>query len=261
MNARLPRGILTISIDLEVEAARPGRAAERSLEEVTFWLLEVLSKYQLPATWAVADPVASVAGERILSLGAGHEIAVLGESTWIGHEVGRSHFGRELARRTVRGRGGPAISTLVLKSGELGDHCDLAIKQGLTAVRHAAGAHRGKSARLQPQTLHYGLWSFPVSLTLPGASRWLPGGGGLRAARGGIERAIAGRGLFHLAIDAAQLVRRKNPAQRLLQRVLEHAERRRRQGVLDVESLRCAAEKLSNREQSRPSRSILRPAA
>lgn len=259
MNARLPKGILTISIDLEVDAAQPGRAAQRSLEELTFWLLEVLNRHAMPATWAVTDPAASAASERIMSLGAGHEIAILGDPSWVGREAGRSRFGRELARRTERGRGaGPAVSTLVLRSAELGDYSDLAIKQGLTAVRHAPGPG---SAGRQPQTLRFGLWSFPVSLTLPGANRWLPGGGGLRAARVGIDRAIAARGLFQLAIDATQLVARGNSAQRLVERVLEHAERRRQQCVLDVASLRGAADTLSGQHQSRPSRSILRPAA
>jgi hypothetical protein len=261
MNARLARGVVTISIDLEVEGALKERVAERAVEEVTFWLHEVLDKYELPATWAMADPTASAASERILSLGPRNEIAVLGEAAWIGRQAGRGRFGRELARRLERNRGAAPISTLVLKSGELGELSDLAIKHGITAVRHAPSADEGIRGRSQPQTLRHGLWSFPVSLVLPGASRWLPGGGGLRAARSGIDRAVESRGLFQVAIDASRLVVRGSSAHRLVERVLQYVHRFERQGELDVAHLRSVAERLSSQQQSQPSRSILSPAA
>jgi len=262
MSACLPRGILAISIDLEVDRVRPTLPQQRSVDETTHWLLNVLDEYQLPATWALTDPAAAPMSQRIASLGPEHDIAILGDSTWVGRRAGRSRFGRELARRTVQGRGaGVTVSTLVLNSAELDDHFDLAIKHGITAVRQARGLNAGATAGLEPQTLRYGLWSFGVSLGLPGDSRWLPGGGGARAARAGIERAIAACRLFQLVIDAPQLSARGHSARRVVQRVLQHAQQRRSQGVLDVETLRSATGKLSNQQQSRPSRSILRPAA
>jgi hypothetical protein len=263
MSVCLPRGVLTLSIDLEVAAAHLGLAERRSLETVTARLLELVGKYELPATWAVADPAVSAATERIVSLRAGHEIAISGDATWVGREAGRSRFGRELARRTAHARAsGLAISTLILKTSDLEDHSDLAIKQGITAVRHPEtdrAAHNPR--RLQPQTLRFGLWSFPVSLVLPHTSRWLPGGGGVRTARALIDQAICDRGLVQLAIDAPQLALRGFAAECALQRVLQHAERRRRQGILDVVTLGNMANKLSSQTQSQPSHSILRPAA
>ena len=263
MSTCLPRGVLTLSIDLEIDATRLGLAEQRSLEAVTARLLALVGKYELPATWAVADPAVSAATERIVALRAGHEIALWGDATWVGREAGRSRFGRELTRRVVRARAaGLAVSTLVLKTSELEDHCDLAIKQGITAVRHPCLEDAAKNPRrLQPQTLRYGLWSFPVSLELPHASRWLPGGGGGHTARALIDQAINERGLVQLAIDAPRLAARGYAAERVLQRVLEHAERRRQQGLLDVVTLGNMARKLSSQHHGQPSRSILRPAA
>ena len=263
MSICLPRGVLTLSIDLEVDAAHLGLAEQRSLEAVTSRLLELMGKYELPATWAVADPAVSAATERVVSLQAGHEIAISGDATWVGREAGRSRFGRELARRATHARAsGLAISTLVLKTSELEDHSDLAIKQGITAVRHPNADHAAHDPRrFQPQTLRYGLWSFPVSLVLPHTSRWLPGGGGGRAARALIDQAICDRGLVQLAIDAPRLALRGYAAERVLQRVLQHAERRRRQGILDIMTLGNMAGKLSSQAQRQPSHSILRPAA
>jgi hypothetical protein len=263
MSVCLPRGILTLSIDLEIDAAHLGLAEQRSLEAITSRLLKLVGKYELPATWAVADPAVSAATERIVSMRAGHEIAISGDATWVGREAGRSRFGRELARRCARARAsGLAISTLTLKTTELEDHSDLAIKQGITAVRHPDAQCTARNARgLQPQTLRYGLWSFPVSLVLPHTSRWLPGGGGVRTARALIDQAICDRGLVQLAIDAPQLALRGFAAERALQCILQHAERRRRQGILDVVTLGNTASKLSSQAQGQPSHSILRPAA
>ena len=74
-----------------------------SLETVTAELAERLARYNLPASWAVADPAVSAATERLLHAGAAHEIAILGDRSWVGREAGRARFARELARRVTRG--------------------------------------------------------------------------------------------------------------------------------------------------------------
>jgi hypothetical protein len=114
---------------------------------------------------------------------------------------------------------------------------------------------------MQPRRLRYGLWSFPVSHVLPGTSRLVPGGGGGRAARALVDRAIVERGLVQWVIDAGRLAARGYSAQRTIDVALGHAEWRRRQGVLAVATISATAANLSSRTQSVPSRSILRPAA
>lgn len=260
MSARLPKGILNIAIELELDPNDVGLSQQRSLGEVTGRLLNLLAKYEIPATCAVADPAVSAATDRITGMQAGHEVAILGDSSWAGREAGRSRFSRELARRAVRGRtAGLSISTLVCQGVELDADADLALKHGIVAVRHA---QTGKANRpFQPHTLRFGLWSFPLSHRLPGTSRWLPGGGGGYRARGGIDRAITERGLYQLSIDAAALAAHGYTAQRAIERVLQHAEKRRRQGVLEIATIGDTAAYLSRQNQSRPSHSILRPAA
>ncbi len=262
MSASLPRGILTVSIDLELDRAALGLVEQRAVDETTGRLLDLLAKLRIAATWSVSDPANSGAAERVLSRRCGHEIAIAGDSSWVGREAGRGHFGRELSRRTVQGRrAGLAVSTLVVSTADLEEHCDLAAKQGITAVRHVPVSDAERSRRLQPRTLRFGLWSFPVSYSLPCASRWLPGGGGSRAARKTIDRAIAHRGLVQLAIDAHALTVRGPAALRVVERVLQHAQTRRHQATLDVVTLAAAATRLTGQCQSKPSRSILRPAA
>ncbi len=257
MRTSQPRALLTVSIDLE--AGPTHLVGHRRLNEITIHLLDILAKHQLPGTWSTGDPATSAASQ-VVSRFAGHEIAILGDASWVGCGAGRQRFGRELASRTECARNaGLEISTLVLHATELGDQCDLAIKHGLTAVRHSAVA--GKSARRwRASTLRFGLWSFPVSCALPGSSRWLPGGGGARSAKALVDSAIAERGLFQLAIDATGLEARGASALRVLHRVFEHISLRRQQRALDVTTIRAAAGQLSEQLHGQPSQSILRAA-
>lgn len=253
---------MTISIDVDVDATRLGLAEQRALGDVTGVLLDLTDKYQLPATWAVIDPAVSAATARVLAPQVGHEIAILGDSTWAGCEAPRSRFGRELARRVNRARdAGLRVTTLALSSAQLEEHCDLAIKYGISAVRHARSAVAKSPNPMQPRTLQFGLWSFPVSSCLPCDSRWFRGGGGAGKARAIIDQAILDSGLAQLVIDAPRLAARGHSAARVLDRVLKHVDRRRDQGMLDVEPIGLVARRLGAQYQGRPSRSILLPAA
>jgi hypothetical protein len=262
MSSCLTRPTLTISVDLEYDVVQAPLARQRALEELTDRLLDLFVRYEMPATWAVADPAISAARQRVAAH-ACHELALLGDASWVGRAAGRGRFARELERRAKRARGeGLPLHTLVLKTVLPIDHCDLVIKEGIVAARHPSAAHMaGSPRRLHPQTLRFGLWGFPVSFTLPGASRWWPGGGGTRAARLAIDEAINEKGLVQLVVDAPALAARGHSAERVLERVLEHAGRRRRHALLEIATLGATARKLAGAHQGQPSRSILRPAA
>ena len=254
-------GTLTLSIDLEHDHVQVDLAEQRALDAIASELVDLLTRHQLPATWAVADPAVSAARARVNVMRGGHELALLGDASWVGREAGRSRFARELARRVARARSeGLQVSTLALRTALPQEHCDLAIKEGIVATRQPVADSR-PSRRLQPQSLRFGLWGFTVSMALPATSRWLPGGGGTRAARYEIDRAIADRGLAHLAIDAPRLAERGAAALRVIERVLAHAARRREHGLLEVATLGTVAGRLARENHGQPSRSILRPAA
>jgi hypothetical protein len=251
MRGCLPRGILTISIDVHGDASRAGEALQPCVE--------LLHKHQLPATWAFADPAAPLA-ERLVRGTAGHEIALFGDPTWVGRAAGRARFAHKLGERLERARAtGIAISSLVLQGAVLGDQADLAIKHGITAVRHGAAETRPTGGS-PGRTLQGGLWNFSVGQSLPGISRWLLGGGGGGRARAAIDLAIAERSTLHLAIDAGRLATSGHGAWRVLEGVLRYTSGRRAHGLLDVIGLRSAAARLTAQYQAQPSRSILRAA-
>ena len=152
MSACLTRPTLTISVDLEYDVGQAAPlAGQRALEELTGRLLALFGRFEMPATWAVADPAISAARGRVAAH-ACHELALLGDPSWVGREAGRARFARELERRTKRARNeGLPIHTLVLKTVLPIDHCDLVIKEGIVAARHASAVHMaGSPRRLQP---------------------------------------------------------------------------------------------------------------
>jgi hypothetical protein len=260
MSGKLSRGILALSIDVELATLNHDPDQRRALEAITGRLVDLVGKHSHSATWAVADPAVSAATERVMGLGAPQEMAVLGDATWVGPIAGRGRFARELQRRVTAGRAaGLNISTLVLRDCQLGEHWELLVKHGLSVLCEMRGG-KAAPAEERPVVLHYGLTSVPVSLVAPLRRRWLsrvPVG----EARRGIDRAAAGCGLFHLAINALALAGRGPAGLRQLDRVLRHADARRREGTLSIETLSAAARHWSDVPRAAPAQSILRAAA
>jgi hypothetical protein len=256
MGARLTKAVMTLCVAWPRSDAG-GRTSSAAVDRV----LDLLAKHELSATWALLEPAGAAAGATVVLLRAGHEVALLGEAGWAGRHTARLQFGRELAQRTAAAQNqGLSITTLVLDGETPDGHGDLAVRHGITAVVHPASGATPRGS-MQPRTMRFGLWSFPVSHELPGHSRWLPGGGGARGARSLIERAIASHGLVALVIDVPRLEQRGHAAERVLNAVLTHARWRQQQGTLEVMTINAAAAALAQQRQSVPSQSILRSAA
>ena len=251
-------GVLAVGVDLEPTAGRRNLEHLRALDATADRLIDVLGAMSIGATWAVADPVHSVWTDRLLAAGAGHEVAILGESTWVGQQAGRRRFARELARRVLSSRAsGLAATTLVVRGDLPEEHLDLVVKHGMTAIRGRVTRIRPSRRSQQPCLLRYGVWEVPVGLVLPGASKWFPGGGRVLRAGQGIRRANGGA-YFHLVISASQLAARGRMAQHLVERVLRRVGRLQQQGVLRLETLGETAARLSDIPRGVPARSILR---
>lgn len=90
---------LTLSLDLELEIGQATPSQLQWLDDLTPELVALLDSHGIAATWAVADPARSAATDAILDSRLAHEIAVLGDRTWLGWGAGGSRANRELARR------------------------------------------------------------------------------------------------------------------------------------------------------------------
>ena len=264
MSAALDRGILAISIDLEIDPTRRIADQQARLEESARVLIRQLEKYGVPATWGVADPAVSVLTERLATSRTRHEIAILGDASWVGAEAGRMRFSRELNRRAMRARAaGLDATTLLLRGAELDDHFDTAIRHGITSVRgpepDLETGWFSRDTTGQPHALRFGLWQIPVSIVLPAQRTWF----GLASAKRGLKRAIdqacSAPSLCQLKIDGLKFS--EAGSRRQLEQILKHADRRRQAGLLAIATLAETADLLSASRQPTPARSILRPAA
>lgn len=196
---------LTLSIDLELEIGRASASQLQWLDDLTPELVALLDSHGIAATWAVADPARSAATEAILSSSQPHEIAVLGDRSWLGWGAGGSRAKRELTRRITGAAARKiAIRTLVLHNessfanglqlGELGVQT---IRQpiGHEVLRPVSliGLAKGLTVAEQVQRL-----------VLPNWWNWWEGESQL-AARCRQRSLLPDRATCHLGLDAQQL--------------------------------------------------------
>jgi len=253
--------VLTISIDLELDIDQRATACQRSLDEVTYALLGFCRRHKLAATWAVADPFVSAATECVTGEGVPHELAILGDPLWVGFLVPRQRFARELDRRVHGARAaGLPLTTLALRRTTLQNDADLLVKQGITAVRTSI-VDQDDVVGERPEPLRFGVWKFPVTVSLPSVDNFWALGGPPRRARRLLRRIVRQGGLMTLAIDGSELVDQGRRGLQIVERVLNYAAQRRDAGELTVETLAATAQRLAATHQSAPSRSILQRVA
>jgi hypothetical protein len=253
-------GVLILSVDLELEIDNSDRLRDEQLDAVRSRLVGLTQQHQIAATWAVADPLLSVASEQVLHAGVEHELAVLGDRTWIGPGYGRGRIARELDRRFGRARHvGMAVSTLALRNVEPLTVLELLHHHGVTAVRGPAVESASAAQRLGTASVRFGVWQAPAAWRLPTVSRWwLPASWSIcRQIRRACERGL----MLHLAIDAPGLVETGPEAIGVLAAVLRFAAARRDAGQLRIATHRQLAEAALRQPENAGTRSILRPAA
>lgn len=231
------RGQLVVSIDLELLTRAGSLKHERQLDLVTDRLLALLQQHRLTATIAVADPVHSAATDAILSSDPSHEIAVLGDASWVGRGAGRERFGRELDRRFHSARAaGLTVSSLLLRQVDLSENFDLLTKHTITSIRTIAN---GSGVLHQPQRLRLGMWQMPVALTLPHKPNWFRST--VAAAWKLLKRTVQAKEVLHLAIDAGQLAESDTPKWCEIERIFALIAQLRDAGRLEVTTLQALA--------------------
>jgi len=253
-------GTLILSIDLELDLDHHDEQQELRLDAVRTRLIELTGHHRVGATWAVADPLLSVATDPILAANQGHEIAVLGDRAWIGPGCGRVRLRRELARRfTSTRQAGIPVSTLALHNTDQVLDLDLLLEHGVTALRGPAVERPAYAQKSGPSPIRFGLWQPPTARRLTAwTGWWLPAAWLIRSE---IQRTIRRRSTLHLHLDAAALVAAPEPVLKITAAVLRYVAARRDAGQLAVRTIGELAREALGERSSTPSRSILRPAA
>jgi len=260
MSGGASAGTLIVSIDLELDLEHYETPLQRRLDEVRKQLVELSRTANIPATWAVADPMLSAASESILGAGCGHEIAVLGDQAWLGPGCGRERLGRELKRRfSVPRKAGIPISTLALRNVTQVVDLDLLIDHGVTAVCAPPIEHPSIADRIDPPPTRFGLWQPPLAWRLPPRKSWWSPAGWL--IRREIKRAIRQNSLVHLQLGALRIVDASDAALGTISAMFRYIAAKRDAGQLAVETIGRLASRALDCRTAIPSRSILRPAA
>jgi len=188
-------GYLNITVQLDSSAEAHGVQLHQELAKVSRQLLELLDAERIPATWAVSDPAHSAATSQILKSATDHDLAILGDSNWIGPTAGRTRFARELVRRVSQARAaGLRVTTLVPSVASIESHIDLVVKQQITAVC-GSFISEARQQIVDSRALHYGVWEVPVTAKMPLQSGWFRSG--KRTIWRSIRRTAAEAGTHH----------------------------------------------------------------
>jgi hypothetical protein len=252
-------GHFLCTVQLDPLADQRNSHGQKELASVARQLIGQMDAHRLPATWAVSDPAYSAATAIVMRSAVNHELAVLGDEHWVGPTAGRTRFARELARRVLQARtAGLRIATLVPRVATVERHIDLLVKQRITAVSGVVPIQKSRCNSL-PRALHYGVWELPVAARLPIEANWLFSGKWSTWRQ--IRRAARHASTFHLTIDVPELsqegTRAENTVAWLLRKVAELRDR----GLINVETLAGASNRLAAVPSAAPQHSILRRAA
>jgi hypothetical protein len=256
---KLHVGCLHLTVEASPVVGMCHLAQHRCVSEVTKQLVQLLDAHRVPATIATNEPGRGPLTSLVTLSKVRHELALLGDSDWIGQGAGRTRFAGELVRRVGQARAaGVEIVTLVPRTAIVGDHLDLVAKQRIGAVVGTAPVLGRKYRPTRPQTLHYGVWEFAATERLPRPTTWFSDGG-WKLIRG-IRNAAREAGTFHLVIDASSDEEQAAPMLTMLTRLVRRVARLRDRGLLRVETLGEATARLADRPAATPQRSILRVA-
>ena len=253
-------GHLLITVELDPVADGHSVERHRGLARLTSTLADLFHAHRLPATWAVGDPAHSAATSIVLLSDVPHEMAILGDPSWLGPTAGRTRFARELARRITQARRtNIEVAALVPRVAPIEHDIDLVVKHGIHAVA-GVGEPAGRRSQIAvPRALHYGVWELPPTARLPVASSWF--GSGRWSLLRRIRRAARDAATFHLVIDAPAIEEQGAAAEKTVAWLVRQVAQFRKRGLLHVETLGAAAARLSDIPARSPQQSVLRRAS
>jgi hypothetical protein len=243
---------VVISIDRRCENSL-GVQAHKNLDAASTTILGQLNEAGISATWGLESPADDPWARTLADRHPRHEIALLGDATWVGAGASRARFAGELTKRVTKARAiGIGLSSLVLTDTDLRADLDIAVKHGVTAVRPTSGQSG------DPAALRFGLWRVPATLRLTESRRSLLFAASRTFIRA-VDAAVGARGLCHVVIDTQEFSSRH---ERTIRQVLAHVARQRVAGRLAVKTLAGLVRDFTcSRQNVLAARSILREAA
>jgi len=265
-----PPSILVVSVD--VELTRMNAAEATQLDSISLvdhrsriaslqQLVQMFQQAEVPATWGFSNPVNSQVVPELVGETGMHEVALLGDASWISLEKGRRGFCQQLVQRLADARqAGCELSTLALYDGAVQEDFDLLAKHQISMVRQVRKRQRTGKDSPRHRTLRYGLWEAPqATMVSPLTKGWI--GQSKRIVNKVIRRTIRQGGMGHLALDMTAGQYDSARGRKFVAQVLETLNQHRRSDQLEVCTLRDVAARWQPAQQHVTARSLLRVAA
>ena len=265
-----PPSLLVISIDVDlkrvisVDAGQPDRislADHHARVESLQQLLQLFQQARLPATWGFSDPANSRFVPELVDGSDVHEVALLGDTSWISQEAGRKGLCQHLVQRVSAVRQlGCEVSTLAIYDGDLADDYDLLAKHQISIVRNSASKQRSRNRSQRHRSLRYGLWEAPPAVHVSPAAplwAWQPS----MVINRVLRRTIRYGGVGHLVLDMTASQYATSKEMNFVRRVLKTVSGYQRSGILQVCTLRELAAQWRPPQQRVTAQSLLKIAA
>jgi hypothetical protein len=245
------RGTVVLSIDVPAEDATGGRVNDKLARK----LFHMVDSRHLSASWVPQAPQQFSLREELAAPNTGHDLALVGDSSWIGKAAGRTRFARELAARVEAVRSTDInVVAIALRDAKLDENLDLLVKHRVGMIR---GGRRGGEG-LQPQSVRFGVWYSPITVVLPQPNDWSWFGKGW-SLRQSVRHVIRAAGVAHFVIDGARM-EGNTGALDALDLVLAHLQRQRDKKALAVTSMSGLTKTLIRKPTVKKATSILRAA-
>ena len=265
-----PPASLVISVDVELsrvacvdsdQAQHVSLVDHRSRVESLQQLLQVFDQAQVPVTWGFSDPARSQFIPALVNGTGRHEVALLGDMSWISPEAGRRGLCQQLVQRiSMAQQAGVELSTLALYDGQLSADYDLLAKQQISMVRHPRSKSQSRKQASRRRSLRYGLWEAPAALSLSPTSLPVcrpPG----RMINRLMRRMVRHGGVGHLLLDLTGEQDVTTRGLKLVNRILQAISKYQRSTQLQICTLRDLASQWQPSQQSVTARSLLKIAA
>ena len=253
-------GYVQFCVDLGAAKASTDLTQHQRLVDLTADLVALFDRHKIVATWGLNSYLSARQTDTILGSRQQHEIAWLGDASWLGPKVPRAEVAEHLreSRRQAEERGAE-VSTLLLRDSETIEHLDLLPKYGVSAVRVVPTDQTVR--RRPPKAPTGGVWQVATTGAYPATGRFLGRWDGAYRAKRALQRALQSGTTEHIAVVAASLLAAPARSMAQLERLVALASRLQTVRKLRCETILDAGHRWQPVRPGRPQQSVLRRAA
>lgn len=254
-------GNFQFCIDTGLPAHQTALAQHREMNLLIEQLAGTFARHDVVATWAMTQSVNSPLAEIIHSADERHELALLGDNSWLSESIRREevihHFSENMRHAADVGK---PINTLVLRDEASETLFPVFKKRGINTLRPVVPTEFSRASQREPAQRNNDMWVSASTAVFPARGRFL---GRMDVGFRGkqiLNRARQKKTTEQLTIVAARMMENPTATLRSMDRILRFAAKFAKHGTLNVETIRQASHRWSP-VRNAPQRSVLRPAA